>query len=683
MTQPTLIDCPSCGGDVPVSTKAARVANCPYCESTLIVNEEAIRNLGKMALLADLPSCLAVGYRARCLGREIEVLGRIQYRYHSGLWDEWWVQFIDDESFAWISQDEDEYMLERPLSKLQAPDYDSINPGDKFKIAGHQLWVEERDEAIMAGMQGELPLDAAPDARMRYVDLTDNKIKLTIEYFDDGSYQAFQGRYLKRSDLEAIPGEGPDEDGWDSPYSPPKLEAPPAPIPPIRSGKPPVKSDVPPVVQTGAGIRPQGVNCPSCGGNVQLRDKQGTAMVTCEFCDAVLDVTIPGTAQLLYRSEQQKLPFPIAIGATGKLVGTEWTVIGRVRYREDDPTGVWVWNELQLFNPQRGYAFLALEDGHWMFFEKLEHRVNIDPRFAAMKQSFYMFGQRYKVFERSRAYIDYVEGELSWVARLGDTIGYMDAVRPPQMISAEWTQNEMEWTMGRYLPPEEVAAGFQLDKVPECRGVAPAQPFKRTGDQALRAWAGVGIVLLLLFMCMVTLVTGGGSKVMEARNISSAQYLSEEGYISQPFEIPKGNHVCKLRTEGNGLDNSWVAMSVAFLDEQENVVLDADSAVEYYHGVEGGESWSEGSRSDSTLMRLTGPNTYRLNVFGESGVWSQYGGDQSGNQGATVDVELYRGVVPMRYFFFAAILAMIYPLWEFGRQWIFESSRWPSDDDDE
>lgn len=683
MIEPRSITCPSCGGEVTVTTEAARVASCPYCASTLIVNEAAIRALGKMALLAETPSCLAVGWRAECLGREIRVLGRIQYRYRSGLWDEWWVQFVDDQSYAWISQDEDEYMLERPLDKLRAPDYDSISPGDKFQIADHKLWVEEKDQAVMAGMQGELPLDATPDGVMRYIDLTDNELKLTIEYFEDNSYMAFQGRYLKRQDLRALDEEDYDDGSWESPYAKPALAAPPSRKPPVAAGEAAEDPTATEVVATSAGVRPQTLACPNCGGTVELRDSAGTAMVVCQFCDVALDVTVPGKVQQLYQSEQRRLPFPIPLGAKGRFKGVEWTAVGRVRYREDDPSGIWQWDEVQLYNPERGYCFLALEDGHWMLFERLAHRVSFDPRTAQPKQNFSLQGQRFKVFERSAALITYVEGELSWVARLGDRVGYMDAIRPPQMVSAEWTETELEWSIGRYLPGGAVAAAFDLDSLPQPVGVAPAQPFQRTADQHVRAWSGLAVAAGLLLLCLFTFVLGEREKIFDSGSISSKEYLSDAGYVSNPFEVPEGSHICQFITEGRGLNNSWVALSVAFLDENENVLLDAEADVEYFHGTEGGESWSEGSTRSASLLRLTGPKAYHLNVFGQAGVWSAVSGDSTTGSGAPIDIEIVRGVLPTRYFLIAALLAAIYPAWEFGRQMLFSSRRWPSDDDDD
>ncbi|REK20133.1 MAG: DUF4178 domain-containing protein [Planctomycetota bacterium] len=664
------VNCPSCGGDVGVTSPASRVASCPYCNSTLIVNADAVRALGKMALLAETPSCLAVGWPATCQDREILVLGRLQYRYDAGLWDEWWVQYADDGSFAWISQDEAEYTLERPLKQgLAVPDFDSVQPGDVVEFGGRKLLVEEKNEAEMVGLQGEIPLDAGPGKPMRYLDLSDKQVHATIEYFNDGSTLAFQGKRLKRRDLVSQVPEGMTAKG--------ELAYP----PPVES-QPAAKR--PKIIKSTEGLKPETVSCDSCGGTVNVYDARGAAMVMCGHCGSALDVTVPGRARLLYESNLKKRRFPIEIGARGKVRGVEYVATGIVRYRETDDEGVYEWTSLQLFNPEQGYAFLELENGHWLYFTSLSHPVRFDPRRATPKQSFSFQGQRYKVFERSACRVVYVEGELSWVARLGDEVRYMDAIRPPQLLSAEWTDKEIEWSLGIYTPPEDVVKAFGLpdEKRTHPRGVAPAQPFLQTRAQRRRKWIGLvatGILLLLTAQAWMT----GGTVVLQETGITSNQYLAESGYVTQPFEIPEGTHICKLAVTGSGLNNSWVALSVAFLDAEENVVLDADATVERYHGVEGGESWSEGSRNDYTLVRLTGPNTYRLNVFGDAGVWSRSGGDRQTSNGSPIDIRLARDVVPARYFLVAAIIAAAYPAWEIGRKVMFEGRRWPSEDDDD
>lgn len=661
------VNCSSCGGDVEVASKASRVAACPYCKTTLIVNEAAIHALGEMALLAETPSCLAVGWTAKCLKRDIRVLGRLQYQYDSGLWDEWWVQFVDDGTYAWISQDEANYILEMALPDgLNVPDFDAVVPGDTIEFAKQRLLVKEKNVATMVGVQGELPLDAGPQKPMRYLDLVGKGIHATVEYFDDGTHRAYQGRRLKPNDLVSnVPGQV-ERQPLKSAYPPPVQSSP---------------ANAKQIIKSASHVQPQSVTCPSCGGSIQLIDEQGTAMVVCRHCGSALDVSVFGKVQLLYQADQKQRHFPLKIGARGKLKGVEYTVNGLLSYSQREDGVTYTWTSFQMYNPEKGYAFLELENGHWMLFKSIEHPAKFDPRYASPKQSVTYQGQAYKVFERSSGRVSYVEGELSWVARIDDIVRYMDAIRPPYLLSAEWTENEIEWSMGVYVTADEVGNAFQLPENQRTRprGVSPAQPFLRTKGQSRRTLAGF-IAVAVLFGLMIGALTKQGSLVFQSRNIPSSAYLADDGYTTEPFSIPEGTHICKLRVEGNHLDNSWVSISVAFVDDQENVLLDTDATVERYSGYEGGESWSEGASSRTRLVRLEGPKTYQMVVFGETGTWSTASGDRVTQSGSSVSVELHRGVVPLRYFVMAMLLTAIYPVKESLRKGFFEMQRWPSDD---
>ena len=233
------------------------------------------------------------------------------------------------------------------------------------------------------------------------------------------------------------------------------------------------------------------------------------------------------------------------------------------------------------------------------------------------------------------------------------------------------------------MPPEEVCAAFNLPANRRTRpiGVAPAQPFDRTKGQLRRTVVGSIAAVVLCLMVLFALAKPG-QVVLDQRGITSDRYLSEAGFLSRPFAIPEGTHICKLNVTSTGLNNSWVAVSVAFLDEDENVLLDADATVEYYHGVEGGERWSEGSQKDSTLVKLKGPQKYRINIFGDAGTWRSSYGARASTSKATLGLRLERGVIPARYFLIGFVVVAVYPVFQIGRQVFFEAQRWPSEDDD-
>jgi hypothetical protein len=57
-----------------------------------------------------------------------------------------------------------------------------------------------------------------------------------------------------------------------------------------------------------------------------------------------------------------------------------------------------------------------------------------------------------------------------------------------------------------------------------------------------------------------------------------------------------------------------MAVDYALLSGDDEVVHVSDADLSYYSGVEGGESWSEGSKTSTTLLSGIVPGTYRLHL---------------------------------------------------------------------
>src|SRR5690606_26627918 len=123
-------------------------------------------------------------------------------------------------------------------------------------------------------------------------------------------------------------------------------------------------------------------------------------------------------------------PAVLKIGDQGKISGHVFTVIGRVIYEQHEGGYVYPWEEYQLYNPNHGYIFLSLEVGHWTLFRAVPLSRDLpDPREVGYKQSIRYKQGVFKAYEvNARAKIAYVEGELSWIARQGSKIYFMDAI---------------------------------------------------------------------------------------------------------------------------------------------------------------------------------------------------------------------------------------------------------------
>jgi membrane protease subunit (stomatin/prohibitin family) len=68
-------------------------AVCSFCKSTLVRDGEALRRTGESAELFDDHSPLQLGRGRQLPGCELTLVGRLQYRYNEGTWNEWHALF--------------------------------------------------------------------------------------------------------------------------------------------------------------------------------------------------------------------------------------------------------------------------------------------------------------------------------------------------------------------------------------------------------------------------------------------------------------------------------------------------------------------------------------------------------------------------------------------------------------
>src|SRR5262245_35570869 len=96
------VACPSCGAPVRFRGATSVVAVCPYCKATLVRDGVNIENIGKQAELLEDHSPIRIGAEGKHRGVGFTIVGRIQYKYGAGVWNEWHVLFPGSKS-AWLS----------------------------------------------------------------------------------------------------------------------------------------------------------------------------------------------------------------------------------------------------------------------------------------------------------------------------------------------------------------------------------------------------------------------------------------------------------------------------------------------------------------------------------------------------------------------------------------------------
>ncbi|MBI5366753.1 MAG: DUF4178 domain-containing protein [Planctomycetes bacterium] len=406
----------------------------------------------------------------------------------------------------------------------------------------------------------------------------------------------------------------------------------------------------------------QSFACAKCGAPLSVRAPGKTAVVACEYCGSIVDARDPGH-QLLVAYEQKIPSKPtIPLGARGTLRGETWECLGYLRRRVVVEGTPYTWDEYLLWNPYRGYRWLTEYAHHWTWVKpttSLPSRSGKDVNFL---------GHEYRRFQEAEAEIIYVLGEFYWKALRGDTARCIDYVCPPNLLSEEKTADEVTWSIGEYMEPAAVWQAFKLAGTPpEPRGIASAQPspwepLARPMQLVLAGLLAVGILI-----AGWDLLGARNARVLE-ESFTATAGEPERSRVSQVFAIPggRGNLEVEVRTN---LDNHWAYFDLALIEETTDTAFDFSREVEYYHGFEGGESWSEGSTSDSTILSALLGGSYYLRVEPETDA-----------PALTYTIVATRGV-PRPLFFAACWLLLFLPYaWFWSRQHAFEHARWMESD---
>ena len=215
------------------------------------------------------------------------------------------------------------------------------------------------------------------------------------------------------------------------------------------------------------------INCASCGAVLDLRGGRNVRSVVCGYCGSVMDSH--ADYRLVARFQGLERPAsPLVLGMQGRIKGIEFTVIGTVEYRVESEGEESRWVSHQLFSPTHGYSWLTHDNGHVVFGRRTRDVPEPpSPIPFAVKSRVELNGRTYRMFERYTASIAFVEGELTWVARIGDRVDVVEAIAPPFGLEYEAVEGELAYTLSEYLDAAELHRSFGLEAPPRPVGIHP------------------------------------------------------------------------------------------------------------------------------------------------------------------------------------------------------------------
>lgn len=619
-------NCPSCAAPIEFKSGSTIVLVCPFCRSAVARTDKNLEDLGKVADIVESESPLKIGLKGTFKGNRFELTGRAQLKHElGGFWDEWYATFSNG-WVGWLAEAQGKFYLTfyQPLpANAPIPTFGNLQVGQTVSEIPNTvpLVVTEKGTATSIAADGEIPYKLVPNERSDYADLSGAGNAFgTIDYSMSPPW-VFVGQQVSLAEIGL--------------------------------------ADAKSATRKARRVAVGAMGCPNCGGSLELNAPDKTERVTCPFCHSLLDVN-QGNLTFLRSLAKMEYPFVFLIGAEGTIAGdVKFKIIGAIIRSVSIEGETYLWDEYLLYNPQIGFRWLVYSDNHWNFVEPINAaEVIVNGNIVSYN------GSTFKIFQDAPARVEYVQGEFYWRVEQGETVRAVDYVAPPLMLSQEITSNEINWSLGTYLTNAEVERAFGISDLPKPFSVAPNQPF--TGGFYIK-W-GFALLGLLCLIAILMIPLGGLSNNVLSQQIilpPMTNATAPQTIFSQPFDL-KGNRNVKI-TASAPVNNSFADLDIDLINEQNNEVESVNVPIEYYAGVDEGESWSEGGQTQDATISSLPAGKYSLRV---EGTWQNFG------QPLPVDVRVEQNVWRGVNFWLSFFLLALLPVWALIRKFIFESRRW-------
>jgi predicted RNA-binding Zn-ribbon protein involved in translation (DUF1610 family) len=461
--------CPNCGAPVDFASAASASAVCSFCRSTLVREGESLRRIGVSGELFDDHSPLRLGASGRFQGLSFTLVGRLQYGYAEGTWNEWHALFDGGRS-GWLSEDNGRYVIafDVPL-RGEAPRPDELMAGERRLVDGRPWSVASVSRAHLIAAEGELPRPPRLQGEFVVADLRNEHGEVgTLDYSDPASPQWSVGRSVALMELAMS---GLAEEGEKT-------------------------------------LRARAFPCPNCGASLGVK-LSTTQSIVCAQCRSVVDISAGVGAELKHYAQNtagtRGLEPLLRLGSTGTLaLGREgllpWTVVGyleRCDVPQDADDEQTFWREYLLYHRTAGFAFLVDAEDGWSWVVPITGAPMLRGDRARHEGVDYL--KRYSYTAKTT----YVLGEFYWRVERDQQSFNTDyaatGTNSHKRLNREMTGTEVVWSAGETISADAVAAAFRVpldQRAALRRDVTPAG----AGMSGLVKVAIVVVVIVVLLL---------------------------------------------------------------------------------------------------------------------------------------------------------------------------------------
>lgn len=410
---------------------------------------------------------------------------------------------------------------------------------------------------------------------------------------------------------------------------------------------------------------PYTIVCPDCR-HVHPGWDAATEYFGCSECASWFEKQDNRFVKVLRNAKAGKQP-AIPPGQTGVIDGQEYRVTGFAQRNE--PGQPERWQEYWLKNLLTGNtAWLSEYDGHWLFVQNIpetELTPELKKQLEEDKTAVYN-NEDFELFTEYKAVYSHLSGEFPYDPMTQRAVACREYIAPPLLLTLENDQGDKDYSIARYMKMKEVMKAFpDYNYMPYTEGVSPAQVFSRwfTGREV--------IVTALVFCAAIFIIQYFYASHAAHKEVYSHVVSVNDSTVSKPIVTPSfeiTGSVSNLEVSSFAmLSNNWVEAGIDLVNEQTGEEKSFATGVEYYYGVDGGESWSEGSMGTKELLCTVEPGRYHMviNLFKDESV-----------NGAELNIVLRQDVATWWNALWAMGLMAAFAAIVFAMENNFEKKRW-------
>jgi hypothetical protein len=348
------------------------------------------------------------------------------------------------------------------------------------------------------------------------------------------------------------------------------------------------------------------IQCPHCQHTTELNFPSSWKHFGCPKCYTLFSKKEDGTIQQTKIQSANRIVLHLHIGQFGVLDGIRWEVTNAcIKFPVSEPFG---WQEYTLRNRDGEECFLSEYNGHWTLAKEVT-----DPSLQHDIRSQYELqhgDDTYRLFHDSQFKTEFLSGFFE--ETLPTTGHAKDFVSPPKAVLLERAEGDpVTYTFeARYVSGKEMQEAFPTYNPTRQEGVGMLQPFP-TNMVHFGLIVGAFGFFLTLYQLFFTFTYPSRQVLKDLVMLPDS--VAEVSHVSPSFKVSGTTGPLEIKLSAP-VQNSWVAADFTLVNEDTREERYGSVDIAYYFGVDGGESWAEGSNNPSIKICGVAPGNYHLDL---------------------------------------------------------------------